>query len=177
MFVQTQMNADPIYFFRWEELTCFQLLLATILSNIWRPSRRYRCKHCTSWEMQNAYHAISCILLQADVSWGLSQWSLLYGWSTMIQLDEFMIYDLQGPPRIHPYLLSRISPKQFNPLESQDMIIVSWCSCTFSISSIEQQGPQQVLDALRFELMCENMQSVQEAFRGLKVHRQGWFLM
>jgi hypothetical protein len=40
-----------------------------------------------------------------------------------------------------------------------------------SISSIEQQGPQQVLDALRFELMCENMQSVQEAFKGLKVHR------
>ena len=45
-------------------------------------------------------------------------------------------------------------------------------SCTFSSSSsFEQQGPQQVLDALRFELMCENMQSVQEAFKGLEVHR------
>ena len=38
-------------------------------------------------------------------------------------VDELMICSL--PPRIHPYLLSRISPKQFNPLESQDMIMVS----------------------------------------------------
>ena len=44
----------------------------------------------------------------------------------MIQLDEFMIWEgVQGPPRIYPYLFSRISPKQFNPLESQDSIMVS----------------------------------------------------
>ncbi|CAL1171945.1 unnamed protein product [Cladocopium goreaui] len=37
-----------------------------------------------------------------------------------------------------------------------------------SLSDEEKRSPQQVLDALRFELMCENMQSVQEAFKGLK---------
>ncbi|CAL1151633.1 unnamed protein product, partial [Cladocopium goreaui] len=37
-----------------------------------------------------------------------------------------------------------------------------------NLSDEEKRSPQQVLDALRFELMCENMQSVQEAFRGLK---------
>lgn len=37
-----------------------------------------------------------------------------------------------------------------------------------NLSDEEKRSPQQVLDALRFELMCENMQSVQEAFKGLK---------
>eukprot|EP00435_Cladocopium_sp_Y103_P000215 s2861_g1.t1 len=37
-----------------------------------------------------------------------------------------------------------------------------------NLSDEEERSPPKVLDALRFELMCENMQSVQEAFKGLE---------